>query len=146
MVEKPGPYYNTKHQVSELESLLTRLPDASKPLRRVPRGRTPGTTRQLDTNQVQELILGYQAGATVYQLGDRFGIDRRTVSQILHRHGVPMRRRGLSPEQIDEAVQLYDGGWSLAWIGERMGVIPSTVLARLRERGVRMRDTHGRVR
>jgi DNA-binding CsgD family transcriptional regulator len=83
---------------------------------------------------------------TVYQLGDRFGIDRRTVSQILHRHGVPMRRRGLSPEQIDEAVQLYDGGWSLAWIGERMGVIPSTVLARLRERGVRMRDTHGRVR
>ena len=83
---------------------------------------------------------------TVYQLGDRFGIDRRTVSQILHRHGVPMRRRGLSPEQIDEAVQLYDGGWSLAWIGERLGVNPSTVLARLRERGVRMRDTHGRVR
>lgn len=49
----------------------------------------------------------YQAGATVYQLGERFGIDRRTVSVILHRHDVPMRRRGLSPHEVDEAVQLY---------------------------------------
>jgi len=104
MVEVPGGYYNTKQQVSELEALLKKLPDASKPLHRVPRGRTPGTARQLEASQMQELMAGYQAGATVYQLGDQFGIDRRTVSGILHRHGVPMRRRGLSPHQIDEAV------------------------------------------
>lgn len=35
--------------------------------------------------------------------GGQFGIDRRTVSQILHPHGVPMRRRGLSPKQIAKA-------------------------------------------
>jgi hypothetical protein len=28
-------------------------------------------------------------------------IERRTVSNILHRHGVAMRRRGLSPDQVD---------------------------------------------
>jgi len=93
-----------------------------------------------------EIRANYQAGATLYRLGDEFGIDRRTVSEILHRHDVPMRRRGLSPEQIDEAVQLYGEGWSLARIGERMDVDPTTVLIRLRERGVRMRDTHGRER
>ena len=44
-----GDVTNTKLQVSELESLLTRLPDASKPLRRVPREtEQPGTARQLD--------------------------------------------------------------------------------------------------
>ena len=133
-------------RVSELESLLSGLPDASKPLRPARRGRVPGFARQLEGQQVRELIADYQAGATVYQLGDEFGIDRRTVSEILHRHDVPMRRRGLAPQQIDEAVQLYGEGWSLARIGERMDVDPTTVLTRLRERGVRMRDTHGRER
>ncbi len=145
-MEVPGTYYNTKQQVSELESLLMRLPEASGPLRPGRRGRLPGTTRQLDSQQVQELIAGYQAGATVYQLGEQFGIDRRTVSKILHRHDVPMRRRGLSPDQIDESVQLYGEGWSLARIAARIAVDPTTVLARLRERGVRMRDTQGRER
>lgn len=43
-------------------------------------------------------------GSTVYELSGRFGIERRTVSKIPHRHGVPMRRRGLSPDQVDHAV------------------------------------------
>lgn len=143
-MELTGRYYNTKHQISELESLLGRLPDTSKPPRPARRCRVPGTARQLESQQVQELIAGYQAGATVYELGERFGIDRRTVSEILHRHDVSMRRRGISAQQIDEAAQLYEEGWSLARIGELMRVDPSTVLARLRERGVRIRDTHGR--
>ena len=95
---------------------------------------------------MQELVAGYQAGRTVYQLGREFGINRRTVSRHLHRHGVSMRRRGLSAEQIDEAVRLYEDGWSLARIGEQMGVDSTTVMHRLQERGVRMRDTHGRER
>ncbi|WP_425301637.1 helix-turn-helix domain-containing protein [Nocardia farcinica] len=57
----------------------------------------PRRARQLDADEVAELITGYQAGATVYELAARFGIERRTVSNILHRHEVPMRRRGLSP-------------------------------------------------
>jgi hypothetical protein len=54
-----------------------------------------------DDNEVHALIQGYMAGATTYELGDRFGINRRTVSAILHRQGVNMRRRGLSPDQVD---------------------------------------------
>ncbi|MEV2226445.1 hypothetical protein AB0E01_42330 [Nocardia vinacea] len=107
---------------------------------------TPRRVRQLDADQVQELIAGYRDGATVYQLGDRFGIERRTVSRILARHGVPMRRRGLSREQVDDAVHLYGLGWSLARVGRHLGVEHSTVLAKLRERGVPTRDTHGRPR
>lgn len=42
-----------------------------------------------DRQQIQELISGYTAGATVYQLGEKFGVDRRTVSRILYRHTVP---------------------------------------------------------
>lgn len=79
----------------------------------------------------------------MYELGDRFGIERRTVSSILHRHGVPMRRRGLSPEQVDDAIRRYKLGWSLARVGDHLGVNHSTVLNKLRERGIPARDTHG---
>jgi hypothetical protein len=145
-VEVPGRYYNTKQQVSELEALMRKLPDPTQPLRRPRRRRLPGTARRLDGEQVQALIASYRAGATVYQLGEQFGIDRRTVSQILHREGIPMRRRGLAPEQVDEAVQLYEDGWSLARIGGRYGADPTTVLARLRERSIRTRDPQGQAR
>ncbi len=139
-----GRYYNTKDQVSELESLLGKLPDPTAPVPKRPMRRIPGRARQLSADQVEELIAGYQAGATVYDLGDRFGIDRRTVSLILKRNGVSMRRHGLSPQQTDESARLYEAGWSLARIGQKMTVDPTTVLTRLRERGVQTRDTHGR--
>lgn len=82
----------------------------------------------------------------MYELGDRFGIERRTVSNILHRHGVPMRHRSLSPKQVDDAVHLYKLGWSLARVGQHPGVNHTTVLNKLRERGIPTRDTHGRPR
>ncbi|HEX3784271.1 MAG TPA: hypothetical protein VHX38_31825 [Pseudonocardiaceae bacterium] len=98
----------------------------------------------LDVDQEQELIAGYDAGRTVYELGEQFGIDRKTVSRILHRHDVPMRRRGLSPEQVDEAVRLRAEGWSTYKISIKMGTDQRTVQRRLGERGVGMRDTQER--
>lgn len=145
-MEVGGAYYNTKDQVRALEALRKKLPDldVSVPERR--EAKKPGRARQLDDAQVQKLIEGYQSGSTVYELGDQFGIERRTVSAILHRHGVPMRRRGLSGEQIDDAVRLYAQGWSLARIATRMNVDAETVRQRLHERGVAMRDTQGQPR
>lgn len=143
-VDLVGGHYNTRRLVSKLEALLKKLPTGSAPLRPTRLDRRPGTAKQLDEQQVQTLIAGYLAGATVYELGEQFGIDRRTVSQILHRNEVPIRRRGLSREQINEAVRLYEAGWSLVRVAERIQVDATTVHNRLRERGVRMRDTHGR--
>ncbi|MFQ6228279.1 hypothetical protein [Nocardia sp. NPDC002869] len=106
----------------------------------------PRRARQLDAEEVSELITGYQAGATVYELADRFGIERRTVSGILHRRGVPMRRRGLSPDQADTAIHLYTLGWSLARVGKHLDVNHTTVLTALRRHGIATRDSHGRPR
>jgi hypothetical protein len=62
---------------------------------------------RLDQDQTQQLITSYQAGSTVYQLANEFSIERRTVSAILHRHPIPMRRRGLTNDQADDAERLY---------------------------------------
>jgi hypothetical protein len=143
---KPGGYYNTKAPLNELESLVRKLPGPTARPHTRPERRVPGTARRLGVEQVEQLIAGYRAGATVYTLGSQFGIDRRTVGAILKRNGVVTRGGGLSPAQIDEAVELYEAGWSLARIAERVGVTPTTVHRRLRDRGVRMRATHGRSR
>nr|WP_157183185.1 helix-turn-helix domain containing protein [Sciscionella marina] len=145
-MEVGGAYSNTKDQVIALETLRQRLPDLDVPAPSTPKRQRPGRARQLTGDQVQQLIEGYRSGSTVYELGDQFGIERRTVSAILHRRGVPMRRRGLSEEQIDDAVRLYNQGWSLARIAARMDVAAGTVRQRLHERGVTMRDNQGQLR
>jgi hypothetical protein len=145
-VDLVGAYYNTRPQVEALETLLRKLPDPTEPAPLPVDRPKPRQARQLDADQVQELIARYQTGATVYELGDGFNIERRTVSNILHRHGVPMRRRGLTREQVDDAIHLYNLGWSLARIGEYLDVAHTTVLTKLRERGIPTRDTHGRSR
>jgi len=145
-VDLEGAYYNTTAQVEALETLLRKLPDPTAPASPPVDRPKPGRARQLDTDQVRALIQGYVAGATTYELGAQFGIERRTVSTILHRHGVPMRRRGLTPDQVDLAIHLYNLGWSLDRVGQHLGVNHTTVLNKLRERGVPMRDSHGRPR
>jgi lambda repressor-like predicted transcriptional regulator len=145
-VDLGGAYYNPKDQVRALEQLREKLPRLDTPEPTPPRRGRPRRARQLADELIQELIAGYRSGATVYELGDRFGIERRTVSNILQRHGVPMRRCGLTPEQVDDAIHLYKLGWSLARISTRMSVTADTVRKRLLEHGVTMRDTHGRPR
>ncbi|WP_230862672.1 hypothetical protein [Amycolatopsis camponoti] len=141
-----GPYSNIKGQLTALEELREKLPSLDTPEPPSMKRDRPGRARQLRADQVEQLIADYQSGATVYELGDRFGIERRTVSTILRRHGVPMRRRGLSPDQVDDAIHLYNLGWSLARIGIHMDVAADTVRKHLLEHGVAMRDTHGRPR
>jgi hypothetical protein len=145
-VEVRGPYSNTKDQVRALEELRQKLPGLDSPEPPSTKRNRPGRARQLGPHQVERLIAEYQSGATVYELGDQFGIERRTVSSILHRHGVPMRRRGLSPDQVDHAIHLYKLGWSLARVGDHLDVNHTTVLTKLRERGIPTRDSHGRPR
>ncbi|MGN6330334.1 MAG: helix-turn-helix domain-containing protein [Motilibacteraceae bacterium] len=142
-MEVAGRYYNTKELVRQLEALIAKLPHLSSPapLRsNLPR---VGTARQLDAEQIGELIADYRAGATVFALGEKFGIDRRTVGKILTRNGVKTKHPGLTGADVTQAAQLYDDGWSLARIGERLGVTATTVHRRLRERGVTMPPTTG---
>nr|WP_091628054.1 hypothetical protein [Amycolatopsis saalfeldensis] len=141
-----GAYYNPKDQVRALVQLREKLPSLDTPEPTSIKRDRPRRVRQLGFEQVEQLIADYRSGATVYELGDRFDIERRTVSDILHRHGVPMRRRGLTPDQVDDAIHLYNLGWSLARVGDHLGVNHTTVLNKLRERGIPTRDTHGRPR
>jgi hypothetical protein len=74
------------------------------------------------------------------------GIHRVTVTALLERHEVELRRSGLVPEVIPIVARMYSQGWSCARLGELFGVDPSTVWRALRVAGVKMRPSSSRVR
>jgi transposase-like protein len=53
--------------------------------------------RRLSQEDKQRVIVAYCSGKTVYEVGAEFGIHRTTVSAILQRHGVKMRRAPRRP-------------------------------------------------
>ncbi|CAM4361146.1 hypothetical protein NONI108955_22610 [Nocardia ninae] len=77
---------------------------------------------------------------TVYEVAEKFSIQRQTVSAHLKRMGVPMRQQGLSDEQVDQATELYAEGLTLKQVGLKLGVDAGTVRLALLRRGVRMRE------
>jgi lambda repressor-like predicted transcriptional regulator len=141
-VDLLGRYSNRTSWTKELVD----LPKASLGDRKgAERPRRTKITR-LSARQVSDLVSGYQAGETVYELAARFAIHRATVSAHLHREGITMRRQGLDNDSVNHAVILYEQGWSVARIGARLGVDATTAWSALRARGIPMRDAQGRDR
>ena len=75
------------------------------------------TQTYLSPAQVDELVALYEAGATLVELGERFGVHHRTAAAHLVRRSVPIRRRGLNEHHLAEAVELYTSGLTLLEVG-----------------------------
>jgi len=93
--------------------------------------------------RAQDLINEYQAGASMAQIGERFGITKQRVSQIFKKHGVyiaPSRRGRRAVDQettqkyVAEAIRL--GSKSEA--AKTFGVSPDTISRALRRAGVKV--------
>lgn len=97
------------------------------------------TARQLTPNELDALVIAYQAGGTVYELAAQFGINRKTVGKHLRALGVDTTPPGLQPEDIGTVIELYRAGHSLASIAARFGTSAGTIHTRLLGAGVVMR-------
>jgi len=138
-----GRYSNHCEQGERLRDLVEMVPNGPS------RGNVQTKKqihRRLRPPEIDQLVAGYEAGATVYQLANDFRIHRATVSLLLERKRVPRRNRPLSPARIEQARVLYATGQSLAKVGSQLGCDANTVRLALVRVGVRMRDCHGRER
>ena len=140
LVDLLGRYSNLSDQGELLERLLEIAPEGS-PTATLQTARQ--VQRRLRSREVDELVAGYQAGLTVYELAERHRVDRKTVSIILERQGVPRRYRLIEGEQLAEAIKAYESGSSLATIGAHMGVSPYTIRRALLGAGVTIRTRPG---
>lgn len=98
------------------------------------------TQTLLSPTQVDELAALYEAGATLVELGERFGVHRRTAAAHLVRRSVPIRTRGLDERHLAEAGELYSEGLTLMEVGLRFGVSQQTVRRALAAEGVAIRE------
>jgi transposase len=126
-----------------LVELLPLLKSPSPRIRQSVQNRKQGQTR-LEAEAVSELIQRYQAGETVYQLSEEFDVHRQTVSAILKRSGVRLRRSRLRENEVNRAIELYARGLSLVQVAGQIGRTASTIRRVLRDQGVPTRDSHGR--
>lgn len=83
----------------------------------------------------------YARGATLVELGERFGVHRRTAAAYLVRRSVPIRTRGLDERYISEAVELYVGGLTLMEVGLQFEVSQQAVRRALAATGVTIRPS-----
>lgn len=104
------------------------------------------TSPRVSGAKAQQIAKGYEARLTVYELAMKHGVHRATVSEVLRRNGIAMRRQSPTEAQVNEMVRLYQEGLSLQRVGDRLGFNASTVLNKLRARGITTRDSHGRGR
>ena len=81
------------------------------------------------------------AGGTVYDLAREFDCHRVTISAVLKRRGVTLRRLSPSDEQVAEMIRLYESGLSLSNVGEHLGFTATTVLHRIRAAGKTTRSS-----
>jgi len=80
------------------------------------------------------LCSSYQAGSSVRELVDRFGVHRTTVSGCLKRHGVGTRPnvRKLTDGQVKRAAAQNTDGASIASLARELGVDPETLRKELK--------------
>jgi DNA-directed RNA polymerase specialized sigma24 family protein len=89
--------------------------------------------------EVDALVASYQAGKTMKELANDFGINRNTVSAHLHRADIALRQLGLGPAQTAQLIDLYRAGWSSGRLAQRFEVSADTVLKALRRAGIAIR-------
>jgi DNA invertase Pin-like site-specific DNA recombinase len=93
------------------------------------------TQPRLSDKKVGQIVTAYETGKTVYELAAEYGCHRVTISAVLKRRGVALRRMPPSDEQVAEMIRLYETGLSLSKVGEHLGFSATTVLRRIRAAG-----------
>ena len=101
--------------------------------------------RRLCPSTADDLIAAYQAGATLNQLADHYGIHRTTVAAHVDRHGAPRHddRTAWDEGALEEAAEMYAAGLSLVDVASRFGIDAQTVANRFRRAGRPIRPRRG---
>lgn len=90
----------------------------------------------LHRSVIRLLIEDYEAGASTYELAERYNVRRNTVRDTLRRAGfgltIKAKRAALSEGQKAEARRLFDSGTTRRELMELYGVSESTIRRALR--------------
>lgn len=135
MVVLSATLSNLKSEYTRLRALRTNLilPQADS------RSKPRKAKRHLTPAEINQLVRRYKKGETMVELGEYYGINRRTVSIHLQKSGIPSRHRTMSPAKVALCIELYQSGHSLVAVGKIVGIDQATVRRALLGAGVSRR-------
>ncbi|MBB5168258.1 hypothetical protein [Mycobacterium sp. AZCC_0083] len=143
-MEAIGRNSNLGHLCKKWSDLREHIAESpGRPLLSAQNGPIPRSKRFLTAEDVIDIVHRYQLGDTTQGIGNRYGISKTRVADVLCEQSVAIRRQGLNEEQVNEAATLYAAGRSLAWLGVRYGVSHTTVAAARRRQGCLLRRRPG---
>jgi DNA-binding CsgD family transcriptional regulator len=94
----------------------------------------------LTEEEIEQAIVAYKGGATVYKLADQFGCHRNTISNHLKRHSVDVTIKKIATEaDVQNLIALYEGELTTGQVAKKLGVSTTTVKKHLQQNGVKMR-------
>lgn len=98
------------------------------------------TARQLRPAEIDELAAAFQAGTSITELADQYGIYRVTVGRHLRARGLDTSPPpALTGAQVITAGRLYSAGWKLSELAKHFKVGDETVRRYLVDAKVEMR-------
>jgi IS30 family transposase len=93
--------------------------------------------RCFSTEETERMIEDYTKNKlTVYQLAEKYGCHRNTVSRHLRKNDVEVAVAKLGDNEVAEAARLYESGLSLRDIEKKMGACKTTIGRALAKAGV----------
>jgi len=97
--------------------------------------------KRLNKAEITQAIAEYQDGMTTYQLAEKYGCDRQTISNVLKRHDVNVSKcKAANKIDSKEVIAMYTGMHTSEQIAKHCGVSPSVILKCLRSNGVHIRS------
>lgn len=79
--------------------------------------------RRLTATEVEQVVLQYRRGSTVYELAASFSINRETATNHLKQAGVTLRNV-IEEREVAQILELFEAGVSANAIGGRIGRDP----------------------
>jgi len=137
---------NTLSQIARLHDLITETTDCSHTLaipEKTALSQFKRRKQPVTTAQVEQMVRDYQAGMTLKAIGEKCGVNERTVSIHLEQRGTRRRYRVLDePSRVERVVLLYSDGLSLEAVAREVGVSRGAVHDALVRAGVDIRGNH----
>lgn len=99
--------------------------------------------RWITEDERQAFAAEYEAGASLQEIADRYGVTGPTVANQLQRLGVERRQGKLPTFDVDLAQKLYAEGQTAVEVGRMLGVTANVVAKHLKRRGVAIRGKLG---
>lgn len=103
-----------------------------------------GLYKRTSPDMEEKIILDYQSGMSMSQVGEKYGVNAVTVKNILDRQGItPRTKGGLNQINWDEIVKLYKKGNSTGKIAKLYDISVKTVCDILKRYNVKRDNRQG---